>query len=423
MAIRPRTAAFIAIAGVIVLGIAGTIAYNVAKSAPTTSASSGATSGAPRTITWWVPDWDFAEGQKLVTTFEKQNPGLTVKMVQTTGATVANQVSVALNSGNVPDVITDSISRVQTYASKGQVANLSSVYDSSMPKSDFAPGVVDAVSKSGKAYAVPYRWATNALIYNPELFAAAGIKSPPKTWAQFEADAKKLTTGDVVGTAWPMSGDPNDLVLRLLDFAVSDGSTIKNGEPTLTQSSVKNALDLIGGSVKDGWASSSSYQLNNTDIYNLFAQGRVAMYPGGVFDTDTATAAKVPIATAPLPGPKGVGTAQGVGWAYIVPAKSTNKTDAEKLVAFLGKPASMASLTLTFPARVSATKAARFQTELRKPFVLQLSSHSIPAPTDPRWTSIIQAVHDDIEQVALGQSSSSDEAATIVKQANAALGK
>jgi ABC-type glycerol-3-phosphate transport system substrate-binding protein len=212
-------------------------------------------------------------------------------------------------------------------------------------------------------------------------------------------------------------------VLRLLDFAISDGSTVKNGAPSLTQSSVKGALDLIGGSVKDGWASSSSYQLNNTDIYNLFAQGRVAMYPGGVFDTDTATAANVPIATAPLPGPKSIGTAQGVGWAYIVPAKSTNKAAAEKLIAFLGKPASMASLTLTFPARVSATKAARFQTELRKPFVQQLSGHSIPAPTDPRWTATIQAVHDDIEQVALGQSTSSNEAGTIVKQANTALGK
>lgn len=423
MAIRPRTTAFIAIVGVIVLGIAGTVVYNLAKSTPSAPAASGKSAAASGTVTWWVPDWDYPEGQKLVSSFEKQNPNITVKMVQTTGATIANQVSVALNSGNVPDVITDSISRVQTYVSKGQVANLGSIYDSSMPKSDFAPGVVDAVSKGGKTYAVPYRWATNALIYNPKLFAAAGIKSPPKTWAEFEADAKKLTTGDVVGTAWPMSGDPNDLVLRLLDFAVSDGSTIKNGAPSLTKSSVKNALDLIGGSVKDGWASSSSYQLNNTDIYNLFAQGRVAMYPGGVFDTDTATAAKAPIATAPLPGPKGIGTAQGVGWAYIVPAKSSNKPAAEKLVAFLGKPANMAALTLTFPARVSATKAARFQTDLRKPFVEQLSSHSIPAPTDPRWTVTIQAIHDDIEQVALGQSSSSLEAATIVQQANTSLGK
>ncbi|MFE3826660.1 extracellular solute-binding protein [Streptomyces sp. NPDC059092] len=78
--------------------------------------------------------------------------------------------------------------------------------------------------RAGGTYAVPYRWATNTLICDPRLFAAAGIDSPPRTWADFERDAKRLTKGNVVGTAWPMQGDPNDLTLRFLDFAVSDGT-------------------------------------------------------------------------------------------------------------------------------------------------------------------------------------------------------
>lgn len=413
MAMRPRTIGFLAGALVVVLAIVGAVVYNATKSS---SAASSAT------VTWWVPDWDYDQATKIVETFEADS-GTTVELVKTTGDTVANRTGVALDSGNVPDVITESIARVRGYAGKGQLADVSGLYGSDLPAEDFAPGLLDAVRQDGKTFAVPYRWATNALIYNPKLFAAAGIDGPPQTWAEFEEDAKTLTKGDVVGTAWPMAGEPSDLTLRLLDFAVSDGSTITDGAPELTELSVKSSLDLIGGSVADGWASKSSFELDNTGIRELFLQGRVAMYLGGVFDVDAAVKQNAPIATSGLPGPDGIGTAQGVGWAYVVPAKAPHAEAAQKLVTFLGQPANMAALTLTFPARVSAASDPKFQTELRKAYVTQLSEHSIPAANDPRWTSSVRSVRDDISKVALGQESSSAAATAIVDRTNAAFGR
>jgi ABC-type glycerol-3-phosphate transport system substrate-binding protein len=414
MAIRPRTAVFIGAAAVIALAIGGTVVYNVSRQA------SSATSSA---VTWWVPDWDYDGAVTLAKQFEKDNPGLTVTLVKTTGDTIANKVSVALDSGNVPDVITESIARTKTYIGKGQLADLSSVYGTDMPKSDFAPGLVNVVSAKNATYAVPYRWATNALIYNPTLFKAAGITSPPTTWGEFAKDAALLTSGNVAGTAWPMKGDPSDLTLRFLDFALADGSTIKNGTPSLTNGSVAASLDLIGGSIVKGWATKSSFELDNTGIRELFLQGRVAMYLGGVFDVDTAKAQSAPVASALMPGPRGAGTAQGVGWSYIVPKASTHQDAAKKLVAFLGTPQNMAKLTLTFPARVSASNDAKFQTPERKPFAKQLADHSIPAPNDPKWTSMIQFVHDQIESVGLGQTTSQAAGQAIMKQASTTLGQ
>jgi ABC-type glycerol-3-phosphate transport system substrate-binding protein len=250
-------------------------------------------------------------------------------------------------------------------------------------------------------------------VYNPELFAAAGIDGPPTTWAEFEEDAKLLTKGDVVGTAWPMLGNPGDLTLRFLDFAVSDGATITDGAPQLTEASSEAAVDLIGGSIAEGWASPSSFELDNTGIRELFLQGRVAMFPAGVFDVDTAMEQGAPIATALLPGPDGPGTAQGVGWAYIIPEASENQDAAKTLVEFLGQPENMAALTLTFPARLSASDDPKFTTPERLPFAEQLADHSVPAPNDPAWTASIQSVHDIIQQVGLGQISSADAAAQI----------
>ena len=417
MPIRRRSGIII---GVVVVAVAAVVTTIVVR---TVGHNSTDTAGGNSTVTWWVPDWDAKQGATLVNQFQSENPGIKVSIVQTTGATVKDRVSVALNAGgDVPDVVTESIARTKTYASKNQLADLSSLYDSNMPKSDFAPGLVDAVTTNGATYSVPYRWATNALIYNPTLFKAAGIAAAPTTWAEFEADAKKLTSGNVVGTAWPLKGEPNDAVLRFLDFAISDGATINNGTPKLDEKSVQSSLDLIGGSVVQGWASKSSFELDNTGIAALFLQGRVGMYLGGVFDVDAATAKNAPIATAQLPGPSGVGTAQGVGWNYIIPAASKNQDAAKKFVTFLARPDNEATLTLTFPARISAGKNARFQTPERKPFANQLASHSVPAPNNPKWTAMVQFVHDQIELTALGKSSSASAAAAIMQQATTNLG-
>ncbi|GAA1003373.1 ABC transporter substrate-binding protein [Acrocarpospora pleiomorpha] len=412
MAIRPRTAALFAVILVVTLGVVGVIVHNATRSS---TSSSG-------TVTWWLPDWDWDVATTLVRRFESENPSLHVEMVKTTGGTVANKVSVALDAGNTPDLITESIARTKTYIDKGQLADLTSLYDNAMPASDFAPGLTDVLSVDGKTYAVPYRWATNALIYNTDLFAKAGISGPPTTWPEFINDAKKLTTSTVAGTAWPMQGDPSDLTLRFLDFALQGGTTIKNGTPRFTRDSVEQALELIGTSVVEGYASKSSFELDNTGIRDLFLQGRIAMYLGGVFDADRAVGQKFPVGTAIAPGPSGPGVQEGVGWAYIVPKAAKNLDGAKKLASFLGRPENMASLTLTFPARVSAARDAKFRTDVRKAYGEQLSEHSIPAPNDPRWTAMIPFVHDTIQEVALGSKNPQQGAAAIMTEADKNLG-
>ncbi|MEV6151627.1 sugar ABC transporter substrate-binding protein [Nonomuraea sp. NPDC052129] len=412
MAIRPRTAALFAVVLVVVLGVVGVIVHNATRSSTSSS----------DTVTWWVPDWDSEVAATLVRRFESENPSLRVEVVKTTGDTVANKVSVALDAGNTPDLITESIARTKTYIDKGRLADLTSLYGSAMPKSDFAPGLTDVVSVDGKTYAVPYRWATNALIYNTELFAKAGISAPPTTWAEFVADAKKLPTSTVAGTAWPMQGDPSDLSLRFLDFALQGGTTIENGTPKLTQDSVERALELMGTSVTKGYATKSSFELDNTGIRDLFLQGRIGMYLGGVFDADTAARQKFPVGTALAPGPSGPGIQEGVGWAYIVPKAAKNIDGAKKLASFLGRPENMASLTLTFPARVSAASDAKFKTDVRKAYGEQLAKHSIPAPNNPRWTAMIPFVHDTIQEVALGSKTPQQGAAAIMTEAEKNLG-
>jgi multiple sugar transport system substrate-binding protein len=393
MHIRGRTAAFIGVSAVVVLGIVGTVVYTVN--------SGGDTS---KTVTWWVPNWDTPIATQLVDEFETQNPDLTVEMVQTTSDTMANRISVALDSGNTPDVITELASRTKSYVAKNQLTDVSDLYGPDMPREDFISGSVEAVSNGDKTYGVPYRWDCISLIYNKDLFAAAGISEPPATWAEFVADAKALTSGDVVGVAWPMSGAPNDLVLRFLGFAMSAGATIQDGIPHLDVDSSRAALEILGSSVAEGWGSRSSLEVDNTEVRELFINKRVAMYIGGVFDVQEELKAGMNVGTALTPGPSGTGMQGADGWGYIVPAQAPNADGAKRLVAFLAQPEKMATLTSTYPARISAAVGDRFHDQYREAHYRQLTEHSVPTANDPAWVAMIPSVYSAIQSVALGQS-------------------
>ena len=411
MAIRGRSAAFIGVSAAMVVAVVATIAVAVV---------SGGDSS--RTVTWWLPNWDTEVAQELLAEFEAENPDLTVQTVETTADTMANKVSVALDSGDTPDVITDLVSRTRTYIRADQLTDLSGLYDPGMPREDFINGALDAVTKDSATYAVPYRWDCISLIYNKDLFAAAGIDAPPATWPEFIADAQALTTDDVAGVAWPMSGTPNDLVNRFLGFAMSAGATVEDGVPHLDVASSQAALEIVGSSVAQGWASRSSLEVNNTEVRELFINGRVAMYIGGVFDVELEREAGMNVGTAVTPGPDGPGMQGADGWGYIVPAEAKNVDGAKRLVAFLSRPDAMARLTSTYPARVSAAAGERFHDEDRQAHYEQLTEHSVPTPNDPAWVSMIPSVYSTIQSVALGESTPADGARAIQAEADRLLG-
>jgi multiple sugar transport system substrate-binding protein len=387
------------------------------------SSSSGSSDG--NTVTWWEPNWDTAEAKTLVADFESKNPGITVKMVETTSDTLANKVSVALNSGTTPDVITELASRTQQYIQKDQLANLDSLYDANMPKSDFLPGTLTDVSTGDAAFGVPYRWDNVSLIYNKDLFDAAGITTPPTTLDEMKADAIKLTSGDVSGMGWQL-GNNDNAVLRFFGLAAStptDPATNVDGVAKLTTSSSQQALDIISGSVKDGWASQSSMESDSTGVRQLFENKQIAMYFGGVYDLIELQSKGLNVGTALAPGFGGPSNTAANGWVYIVPKASKNQTAAEKLVTYLTTPAAMSALTLTFPARISAGTDPKFHTALAEPFYDQLLKYSVPAPYDPSWGKLEPTLFAQIQAVAIGQASSADAAKTIQDASVAASGQ
>ena len=276
-------------------------------------------------------------------------------------------------------------------------------------------------SKGDTTYAVPFRWDNVALIYNKDLFTAAGIATPPTTVDEFKADAMKLTKGAVSGTGWTL-GNIDNTVLRFFSLAASTSNnpaTNVKGVALLTESSTAEALDVIAGSIKDGWATKSSLEVDTTGLRQLFINKQVAMYIGGVYDLIELKNKGMNVGTAVWPGfGKPVNSAAN-GWVYLVPKASKNPDAAKKFVQYLTEPDVMARLTLTFPARASAAKADKFHTELVTPFYNQLTKYSVPAPYDPSFNKLMPTLFAQIQAVALRQATSA-EAAKVIQTASVA---
>lgn len=365
-------------------------------------------------IEWWVPNWDEEIATELAAQYEEENPGVSIEIVQTTNDTLPNRVGTALDSGTTPDVIIELASRVNRYAADGTVADLSDMFGADLPEDDFIDGSLEEVSQDGSTYAIPYRWDCIALVYNPDMLEEAGVEVP-STWDEYVDAAEQLTTDEHAGIAWPLGQDGN-AALRYLGLAVDGGSEISGGSLSLTQDSSERAIEIIGGTQRDGWASPSSLEVDNTGVRQLFENEQIAMYLGGLFDVAPIQEAGVPVQTAVSPGAQ-----IADGWAYMIPAEAPNPEGARDFVEFLSTADNMAALTESFPARVSAADDERFTGPDAAAHLEQLTTNSVPAPSDPSWGELIPDVYSALQSVALDQQDSAAAAGALQERADAVL--
>lgn len=126
------------------------------------------------------------------------------------GAAWDEKVSAARAAGTMPDMLLMNYGGIPWGASQGLYLPL----DDLIPQEawdDLYPNVLDMVSLGGHKYAYP-QMVEPAIVmyYRKDLLEAAGFSAPPKTWDEFLAAAKAMTTDDMYGATfnyeWSMWG-------------------------------------------------------------------------------------------------------------------------------------------------------------------------------------------------------------------------
>lgn len=151
----------------------------------------------------------------------------------------------------------DDLLYVSTDALAGWVGNGSlEAYGDSLPnKGDFYPKLVEAFTVDGKFYCAPKDFSALALVINDKLWKEAGLtdNDVPKTWADLEAVAKKLTKGKVKGLV------VSHEVQRLGVFmAQAGGGLVTDGKATADSAQNVEGLTFVKKMLNDGVAALNS---------------------------------------------------------------------------------------------------------------------------------------------------------------------
>lgn len=389
-----------------------------------TSAETTGAAGEPATIEWWLPNWDEPVADQLIATFAEEHPEITVDKVVTTWDTMASQIRVALESGDVPDLITELTSRIPQYGRADQLLDITSWYDDAMPLDDFYEAAVDAASVGDVVYGVPFRWDAGSMVYNKAIFEQAGIAEAPTTWTELLEVAQTIydATG-IYAFGWPY-GDPGNATVRWVNAYVTQGGTFEEGADgsiAIDAAASEKAIEMVTQGFTEGFVTPSSLEASNTDLQNLLTNGQLAFYFEGAYAVEPIQEAGIDIGTAMWPGVDGPGTVSADGFSFMVPKAAASPEAAKLFVQFLAQPENQALMTATFPARYSAAEDERFADPLFAPFLEQHGEHAFPAPAFVGWDLFIPTVHSALQSVALGDQTPAQANEAVVTQAASVL--
>lgn len=133
--------------------------------------------------------------------------------VETLSVPDFQKITVAISSGDGPDLTDSWNSYVTQFADMGAMEPLDSYIEADgYDLSDFNQAALDACRYNGKQYAMPCNMNLVALYYNKELLSAAGYDTPPATYSEMIEIARATTALNEDGTlatlgfpAWPLN--------------------------------------------------------------------------------------------------------------------------------------------------------------------------------------------------------------------------
>jgi multiple sugar transport system substrate-binding protein len=369
--------------------------------------------------------WGFGrEGevlQELMPEFERQNPGVRVKVQQIPFSAAHEKLLTAYVGDATPDLAQIGNTWIPEFAALEALEPLdryvagSSVVDSA----GYFGGIWDTNVIGDTLFGIPWYVDTRVLFYRKDILARAGYRQMPTTWAEWrkamEAIKRLSPTRGERG-----AGEHYAIFLPTNEWAqpyvlgMQAGSTIldpRGRYGAFSAPAFRRGFDFYVGLYRSGLAPA----LGNVEIANVyqeFARGRFAMYITGPWNLGEFRD-RLPAelqnewSTAPLPGPTGdsSGVSLAAGSSLALFKASRHKKEAWRLIEYLSTTRQQErfhQLTGDLPARIDTWERTGLVNEPRaRAFWVQL--HRVrPVPKVPEVELIATRVLESAELVIRG---------------------
>jgi ABC-type glycerol-3-phosphate transport system substrate-binding protein len=143
-----------------------------------------------------------AFNSQVIPAFESANPGIKINAQAVPYDAFHRKLVTAIAGGEAPDAIRSDIIWVPEFADMGALAPLDQVMpDFADFQSKVFPGPLASNYYKGHYYGLPLDTNTRVLIWDPNLYQAAGLSGPPKTIDDFSTMVAKLSGSGKFGYA------------------------------------------------------------------------------------------------------------------------------------------------------------------------------------------------------------------------------
>ena len=396
-------------------------------------------------LTHWSPE-SVAMLEKAATAYGKDHPDVSISVravpfgdllttLRASGGGAGGATMASIYNAWLPDLAKDKLIAPVPDAMGAEI------------KADWPAGIVGAASTGGALYGFPNEIDVYALNYNTKLFAMAGIKGPPTTWAEFLADAKALADKSKSQQGFGLINSWTAGVIHpFASLLASDGGQlVADGKPKLDSPAAKETFALYETLVKDGLSDPTmgTSDANTTGPFlDNFVSGKTGMIIMANWwesALKSGMGAKFgDVATAPIPvGPHGDKSHSiSYSWMTVVNANASpaEQKAAWDFLSWLNGPKSgpnggsaMGEILVSMgilPSRKS--DAAAFASKLNDPFLkayIAAVPDAVPFPVVLGGQEFSESLQQHVEAVEFGKVSAADAAAAAQADAVSILGK
>jgi ABC-type glycerol-3-phosphate transport system substrate-binding protein len=301
----------------------------------------------------------------IVDSWNKTHSSIQVHIVPVDVNSVHDKLLTSFVGGTSADVVHDEAADIAGFTQQGYLANLTPLIPKAL-KAEIPQSVWDTTNFGHKITGVPIMLQTYNVFANMDLLKSAGIKAPtvakPWTWDQFQAAAKKLTTGGNFGVCWGLRSPTATIQTLSLNWG-AQWNYLEGGRWTLKVGAAEQQiLKIIHNMVyTDKTVDAAGVGLSGSAVLPAFFAGKCGMTVQGNYQ------AQGMIQQSP----------KGFNWAMFPPlkgktqdqaanpqtlsisAQSQHKAEAMKFIAYALNSQNMAKLSAgdwLIPAAPSAAK-------------------------------------------------------------------
>jgi multiple sugar transport system substrate-binding protein len=300
-----------------------------------------------RTIKFWAMGAEAEYVTKLVPEFEKENPGIKIKVQQIPWTAAQEKLVTAFASDNTPDACQLGNTWVPQFAALKAIIPLDDYIKNSeqINKEKYFDGIWDTNVIDNKVYGIPWYDDTRVMFYRKDVLEKVGYKNPPKNWAELLDLAIKIKALHPKEKKYAIYLPTNEWAPFVM-FGMEAGSSLLKDENTRGDFSSKEFKEAFTYAIdfhKQNLAPIGFSQVTN--VYQAFAEEYFSIYISGPWNIPefkkwmTGNLADKWM-TAPMPGYTNdyPGVSLAGGSSLVIFKNSKHQKEVWKFFEFLSQP-------------------------------------------------------------------------------------